>query len=189
MTASNPHPRIDSNPPSRNRRRWLVGVVAGAAAVAGAGLAWRKYQPQAMSSGAESALWPLTFARLDGSDLRMAPLRGKPLLLNFWATWCPPCVEELPLLSRFYNENAAKGWQVLGLAVDQLESVNRFLAKAPVSFPVALAGVAGVELAKSLGNLSGGLPFTVVFGSDGSVVHRKMGKVTPDDLLAWALLK
>ncbi len=189
MTEANPRPRIEDNPPSRNRRGWLVGAVAGAAAVAGAGLAWRQYQPQAMSNDAESALWQLEFARLDGSSLRMASLRGKPLLLNFWATWCPPCVEELPLLSRFYNENTLKGWQVLGLAVDQLEPVNRFLSKTPVSFPVALGGVAGLQIGKSLGNLSGGLPFTVVFGSDGVVAHRKMGKVAPHDLRAWALLE
>lgn len=174
---------------SRSRRRWLMGAVAGAAALGGLGLAWRTYQPQAMAPAAESALWQLQFAALDGKLLNMASLRGRPLLLNFWATWCPPCVEELPLLSSFYQEHSAKGWQVLGLAVDQLDPVKRFLARTPVSFPVVLAGVSGVEIGRSLGNLSGGLPFTVVLGSDGLVAHRKMGKVTPDNLRAWALLK
>ena len=172
-----------------SRRRWLMGAVAGAAALGGIGLAWRTYQPQTMSPTAESGLWQLEFPGLDGGMFSMASLRGKPVLLNFWATWCPPCVEELPLLSSFYQEHSVKGWQVLGLAVDQLEPVKHFLAKAPVIFPVALAGVPGVELSKSLGNLSGGLPFTVVLGSDGLVAHRKMGKVSPDNLLAWASLK
>lgn len=174
---------------SRSRRRWLIGAVAGAAALAGVGLAWRRYQPQTMSPDAESALWQLQFATLGGNLLNMASLRGRPLLLNFWATWCPPCVEELPLLSRFYRENSANGWQVLGLAVDQLDPVRHFLAKTPVTFPVALAGVSGMEIGRSLGNLSGGLPFTVVLGSDGQVAHRKMGKVSPENLRAWALLK
>lgn len=174
---------------SRSRRRWLMGAVAGAAALGGVGLAWRTYQPQAMAPAAESALWQLQFAALDGQQLHMASLRGRPLLLNFWATWCPPCVEELPLLSSFYQEHSAKGWQVLGLAVDQLDPVKRFLARTPVSFPIVLAGVSGVETGRSLGNLSGGLPFTVVLGSDGLVAHRKMGKVTPENLRAWALLK
>jgi len=185
-STSSPDPAENS---SRTRRRWLIGAVAGAAALGGMGLAWRKYQPQAMSPAAESELWPLEFVTPDGRLLRMAALRGKPVLLNFWATWCPPCVEELPLLSRFYQENSAKGWQVMGLAVDQLEPVKHFLAKTPVTFPVAMAGMPGIELSRSLGNLSGGLPFTVVLGSDGLVAHRKMGKVTPDDLRAWALLK
>ena len=77
----------------------------------------------------------------------------------------------------------------MGLAVDQLAAVNGFLAKAPVKFPVALAGLSGVDLSKTLGNLGGGLPFTVVLGKDGSVLHRKMGRVTPDDLRVWAQLK
>ena len=78
---------------------------------------------------------------------------------------------------------------MLGLAVDQLVAVNSFLTKTPVTFPIALAGMPGVALSKSLGNLGGGLPFTVLFGSDGSVLHRKMGQVTADDLRSWAALK
>lgn len=188
MTELTPSPDF-AEKTSRSRRRWLMGAVAGAAALGGVGLAWRTYQPQTMSSTAETGLWQLEFAAPDGTPLSMASMRGKPLLLNFWATWCPPCVDELPLLSSFYRENSAKGWQVLGLAVDQPDPVKRFLAKSPVAFPVALAGVPGVEVSKSLGNLSGGLPFTVVLGSDGVVAHRKMGKITPDNLRAWALLK
>jgi peroxiredoxin len=92
-------------------------------------------------------------------------------------------------LSRFYQENSSRGWQVFGLAVDRLDPVKRFLERSPVTFPVAMADMHGVEIGRSLGNLSGGLPFTVVLGSDGRVVQRKMGKVTPDDLLAWALMK
>jgi thiol-disulfide isomerase/thioredoxin len=172
-----------------SRRGWLLGAVAGAAALGGAGLAWHKYQPQAVTPGAESALWSMDFGGLDGNRMAMSALRGRPLLINFWATWCPPCVEELPLLSAFYQQNSAKGWQVLGLAVDQVDPVKRFLGKSPVSFLVAMAGVSGIELGKSLGNLSGGLPFTVVLGSDGVVAHRKMGKVSIDDLRAWAALK
>ena len=175
--------------PSQNRRRWLLGSVAGVAALGGAGWAWRNYPPQMTLTAAESALWGREFTTPDGRQLSMASLRGKPVLLNFWATWCPPCVEELPLLSRFYEGNSAKGWQVLGLAVDQPEPVKRFLMKSPVTFPVAMAGMEGVEVSRSLGNLSGGLPFSVVLGSDGRVAHRKMGKVSPEDLRAWDALK
>ena len=171
-----------------SRRRWLMAGVAGAAALGGIGLAWRTYRPQPMLQNTVSELWQLEFATPDGGLLRTSTLRGKPLLLNFWATWCPPCVEELPLLSGFYHKNSANGWQVLGLAVDQPEPVKRFLSQAPVTFPVVLAGLAGVELGKSFGNLTGGLPFTVVLGSDGLVAYRKMGAVTPDELRSWALL-
>ena len=171
------------------RRHWLLGAVAGVSALAGAGLAWRKFQLQAPEPALDNSLWQMTFNTPEGQTLRMADLRGKPLLLNFWATWCPPCVEELPLLNSFFKENTAKGWQVLGLAVDQLEPVKRFLAKAPLDFSVGMSGMPGLELSKSLGNLSGGLPFTVVFGADGQVVQRKIGKIKPEDLQAWVAFK
>ena len=188
MTHVNHAPDGDRNS-QPSRRRWLVGAVAGAVAVGGIGWAWRNESSPGTPSAAESALWQLEFGTPEGTPLRMSALRGKPLLLNFWATWCPPCVDELPLLTNFYRENLANGWQVLGLAVDQLDPVKRFLLKTPTAFPVAMAGMSGLEISRSLGNLSGGLPFTVVLGSDGLVAHRKMGKVTADDLRVWALLK
>jgi len=70
-------------------------------------------------------------------------------------------------------------------AIDRLDSVERFLAHSPVSFPVAMAGNTGIEMTRSLGNLVGGLPFTVVFGADGVVAHRKMGRISPGDLRSW----
>ncbi len=187
MTEQNMTPAVGST--ASNRRRWLLGGVAGAAALTGASVAWRRYEPQALAPSAESALWALDFVAPSGGPVRMATFLGKPLLLNFWATWCPPCVEELPLLSRFYTENMKKGWQVLGLAVDQRDPVNRFLARDPVSFPVALAGLSGVDLGKTLGNATGGLPFTVVFGSDGLLAQRKIGRISPEDLQTWIAIK
>ena len=113
---------------------------------------------------------------------------GKVYVVEFWATWCPPCIAELPLLDGFYRENASKNWKVLGIAVDQLASVKGFLERSPVTFPVAMAGQGGIELARSLGNLHGGLPFSVLFGADGRILHRKMGQVTDGDLRAWLRL-
>lgn len=141
-----------------------------------------------MASDVGEQLWPLRFETPSGSTLAMESLRGRPLLLNFWATWCPPCVEELPLLDAFYRENSSKSWQVLGLAIDQPSAVRAFLQRTPVSFPVGFAGLGGTELAKALGNLSGGLPFTVVIGAGGEVLQRRMGRVTAADLAQWSRL-
>lgn len=174
----------------------LYGGAAAAAVTLGAGLAW--WQKPATSSVADAAgatdavadaFWGLSFDSPGGVPLAMRSFRGKPLLVNFWATWCPPCVEELPLLDFFYQENKAKNWQVLGLAVDQPSAVRTWLQTRPLNFPVGMAGLGGTDLSKSMGNLAGSLPFTVVFGVSGAVLHRKIGKVLPEDLAQWASLK
>jgi len=166
---------------------------AAAAGLAGVGVAWLKYGPQKLTpvqtNAAQDALWAFSFDTPDGQSQPMSNFRGKPLLLNFWATWCPPCVEELPLLDAFYQEQKAKGWQVLGLAVDQPSAVRKWLQAKPLGFPVGMAGLSGIELSKSLGNAAGSLPFTVVFSGSGKLLHRKTGQVTPDDLKLWAALK
>jgi len=188
MTQHLPTPMAATDKPGR--RRLLYGAVAAAAGATGLGLAWWQNQRLSPSLAPEqAALWKLVFQTPDQAPLDMQKFAGKPLLLNFWATWCPPCIEELPLLDRFFAENAANGWQVLGLAVDQAEPVRTFLKRLPLRFPVALAGFAGIELSKSLGNLSGGLPFTVVLGRSGAVLHRKIGIVRAEDLQLWRQLR
>lgn len=170
----------------RLRRRGVLGAVALAAAAGGAALAWWRYRLAPVDAGVAALVWAQRMPQPGGGELEFSRLRGRPLVLNFWATWCPPCVEELPLLNAFYRQNQAKGWQVVGIAVDRQESVSTFLARNPLDFPIAIAGLPGAELGKQLGNLAGGLPFTVVLGADGRVLHRKMGKVSADDLRAWA---
>lgn len=178
------------------RRKLILGGAAALAALAGAGVAWRHFDPHGAAAtkegdavdAAAAAFWAMSFETPDGKPLAMNSLRGKPLLLNFWATWCPPCVEELPLLDRFHQAHRERGWQVLGLAVDQPSAVQKWLRLKPLSFAVGLAGFGGTELSKSLGNVSGSLPFSVVFGGSGAVLHRKLGQVHENDLLQWSQL-
>ncbi|MDB5963548.1 MAG: putative thioredoxin family protein [Polaromonas sp.] len=177
-----------------NRRLALYGGVAVAAGLAGAGAAWwsGRRAPGAAGEGVVGAaadaaadpFWSLVFDTPDGQTLAAASLRGKPLLVNFWATWCPPCIEELPLLDAFYNAHKAR-IAVLGLAVDQPSAVRKWLQAKPLGFAVGMAGLAGTELSKSLGNTAGSLPFTAVFDAGGAPVHHKTGKVSPEDLAAW----
>lgn len=183
------HAASQDSQTSLSRRRWLYAGVAGAAAVGGAGLAWWKFKPHAMEPGAEQALWSMEFEKPDGGMLSLAALAGKPLVLNFWATWCPPCVEELPLLNGFFREHADRGWRVVGLAIDQPSAVRKFLQRLPLDFPIGLAGLGGSDLGRSLGNLTGGLPFTVVLGAEGKVLQRKMGQVSAQDLKLWSSLR
>lgn len=160
------------------RRRWLAAGVAVAAAAGGAGVAawWRARQEA-------PALWGLEFPTPEGTPLRLADWRGRPLLLNFWATWCAPCVREMPALDRFAAEQGPRGWAVLGLAVDNPAQVRQFLAKLPVRYPIAIAGFPAVALSKELGNTQGGLPFTVAFDRRGQPVWRHLGETTYDRLV------
>lgn len=166
-----------------NRRRWLGAGIAAAAAAAGAG--WALYRSRSPLGDAETALWAMSFEQPGGGSLALASLRGQPLLVNFWATWCPPCIKEMPLLDRFYREQHARGWQVVGLAADNAEPVREFLGRLPMSFPIGLAGFEGVGLSRRLGNANGALPFTVVLGADGAIAARKLGAIAPEDLDLW----
>ena len=174
------------------RRQLLIASVGAAAAATGLGWsAWRERRSAAGSESADPAagpgdVWSLRFPQPGGGELVMADLRGRPLVLNFWATWCPPCVKEMPALDRFYRARRASGWQVVGLAIDGPTPVRDFLARVPIGFPIGLAGFEGTELSRRLGNEKGALPFTVVFGRDGQVTHRKLGETTFEELERWA---
>jgi thiol-disulfide isomerase/thioredoxin len=157
-------------------------MAVGALAAGMGGALWRAGTGEPAGVG---ALWNERFDEPAGGELVMSVLRGRPLLLNFWATWCPPCVTELPMLDRFQRDHAQAGWRVVGLAIDGPTPVREFLTRQPLGFPVGLAGLNGVELSRSLGNESGGLPFTVVFDRRGSLVARKLGALKGDDLQAW----
>jgi thiol-disulfide isomerase/thioredoxin len=176
------------------RRRLMLGGVALSAGAAGLGVGsglWRKKtEPQtgpAQVGDPETAfLWDLSFTQPDGATLALASLRGKPLLINFWATWCPPCVKEMPEFDRFHREYSGRGWQVLGLAVDSPTPVRDFLKRVPVGYTIALAGFEGTEMSRKLGNPQGALPFTVMIGASGKALQRHLGETTFDALANWA---
>ena len=165
-------------------RRALLAASGLAAGAAGIGLSWWQSRPAPPPPG--SNLWALRFARPDGGEVVMTQLRGRPLVLNFWATWCPPCVREMPQLSRFAREFGPAGWQVVGLAAEQAEPVRRFLQKLAVEFPIGLAGVQAIELSRELGNAQGALPFTAVFDASGRQVQQRLGETHFEELAQWA---
>lgn len=171
-----------------SRRHWLLGAAGVAAAAAGAGVALFKGQAgnaPAMDAPLQ-AFWQLQLQTPDGQSQAVQAYAGKPLLVNFWATWCPPCVRELPLLSAFAQQ-AAPHLQVLGLAVDQAPNVQRWLQRQPLAFPVLMAGAGGIGLTRSLGNESGGLPFSLLLDGEGHVRQRKIGELSDEQLQQWLL--
>lgn len=166
-----------------SRRRWLLAAGGAVAAAAGAGWGWwRRRQFDEETAG----LWTLELPTPAGGTLAFSTLRGRPLVLNVWATWCPPCVREMPQLDRFHADYAPRGWQLVGLAADGLQPVRDFLARTPVGYPVALAGAAGIAMARRLGNADGALPYTVLFGADGRIRARRRGETNYEELARWA---
>jgi thiol-disulfide isomerase/thioredoxin len=166
------------------RRRLMLAAGAAAAVAGGLGASWWTHRPPAHTD--LPALWDMSFDQPDGGKLSMQSLRGQPLVINFWATWCPPCIKELPQLERFQREFGPKGWRVLALAIDREQAVREFLTKIPLKLTVALGGLEGVELGRVLGNDQGGLPFSVVLDAAGRVAQRKSGQTHFDELAGWA---
>jgi thiol-disulfide isomerase/thioredoxin len=170
-----------------NRRTAMNAGVAALAAIAGVGVAWKRQALGAIAPEALHAFWAAEFDTPTGESLSMKSLQGRPVVINFWATWCTPCIEEMPLIDTFFRENESKGWQVLGLAIDQPSRVRQFLTQFPVNYKIGLAGLNGTELGKILGNDVGGLPFTVVLNANGELMQRKLGKLTPADINKWVI--
>lgn len=177
--------------PTKSRRSILVAAGLLAAA-AGATLAWRKtrhYDPPVAIQPADT-FWAQEWDTPQGGPkIQLQSYRGKRLLINFWATWCPPCVDELPLLNDFYTKHSGEGWNVLGLAIDKPSAVLAFFKHTPLSYPVGMAGLNGQALMEMFDNPVGALPFSLLIGSEGIVLRRKLGKVTPRDLEVWSQLK
>ncbi len=172
-----------------NRRIWVLAGAGAAAAAAGVG--WRlRNTPEAagpLPDEAALAFWQMNFTQPDDQVLALASLRGQVLVVNFWGTWCPPCVKEMPEIDRFARQAAARGVRVLGLAIDNPTAVRQFLARSPVGYTIGLAGLDGTEIARKLGNTSGAMPFTVIFNRQGAVVQRKLGVTSAEELERWTL--
>lgn len=170
---------------SGNRRLFVAAGVVGLVGAVVGQLWYRGVVSQDLSESASAALWGAEFETPQGTNLKLADFKGKPLVINFWATWCPPCVEEIPLIDDFFRENSSKGISVVGLAIDQPGRVKRFVDEFSLSYPVGLAGMNGTELSKMLGNESAALPFTVVLDKDGKVFQKKLGKLSPEEIKNW----
>jgi thiol-disulfide isomerase/thioredoxin len=108
--------------------------------------------------------------------------RGKVLVVNFWASWCPPCVEEMPALDKIAQEYATKNVLIVGIGIDSPSIVREFLEKTPVSYPIVIGGLEGSNLSKQMGNTQGALPFTVIVNSKGKSIYSKLGKISEEEL-------
>ncbi len=176
------------------RRTVLLGL-GGLAAMAVSGwAAWRassRSAPaanRAVGPSAESvraqpnprALYDAQFPGLDGQEFLLSSLKGRPVVVNFWATWCAPCVQEMPYLDGMSKE--LPDIMFVGIGIDTAQNIAQFVAKLPVSYRLLVAGHAGIALVRELGNSAGGLPFTLLFDANGSIFDSILGQIEPVDL-------
>lgn len=117
------------------------------------------------------------FPGLTGEQQAMSQWKGKTIIVNFWATWCPPCLEEMPELSNLYTKYQAENLVVLGISSDELDKIREFSKETPVSYPLLSGDVDAMNISESLGNNKGVLPYTVIIAPDGNIAKTYFGLV------------
>jgi len=180
-----------ASPPTvrrRGRRRLIIGGIALAALAVGAGTAYFHGSHDATRDG--SAILGLVLPDAQGRQQALAQWRGKVLVVNFWATWCAPCREEMPEFVAAQARDGAKGVQFVGIAVDDPVKVRSFIKEIGLNYPALIGGYGAIELSKTLGNDLAALPFTIVLDRQGRVAHTQLGPLKAarlDDLLGKLL--
>jgi thiol-disulfide isomerase/thioredoxin len=166
------------------REALILGAAGLGAAAAGFVAGPRLLELGSTSSGRDDgyALFASSFPDLHGKARPLAEWRGKVLVVNFWATWCTPCIEEIPLLSAAWKKYRDAGVEIVGIAIDNGAKVVEFTRTVPISYPILLAEQGGIDLMRRLKNTSGGLPYTVIVDRRERLVHRKLGVLKAGDL-------
>ncbi|MDC8758735.1 TlpA family protein disulfide reductase [Janthinobacterium fluminis] len=153
------------------------------------GLSKNKAGPQTTSAapgvtGPVQALFAQSMADAAGKTQALGQWRGKAMIVNFWAPWCAPCVDEMPELSALQREMAGKNLQIIGIGIDSPANIAQFAGKFKIDYPVYVAGLEGTNLSRLFGNTAGGLPYTVLIGADGQVKKTYLGRLKFAELRA-----
>jgi thiol-disulfide isomerase/thioredoxin len=175
-----------------NRANLLIIFVAVLGAALGLVAGSRFGQPPEISAPAGmSILKPgdmradLQLPDVDGQPRQLSDWDGKLVLLNFWATWCGPCREEMPLLSETGRKFSRNGLQVVGIAIDEADAVKDFLKDSPVRYPILIGGDDDPNASLLFGDTRSVLPYSVLIGRDGKVLAQRAGSFSPSELAGW----
>jgi thiol-disulfide isomerase/thioredoxin len=172
-------------------RRALIAAIVLAAGAAGVWSALSR-QPTLEAAPATigaNRLDALRLADASGTEMPFSAWRGKLLVVNFWATWCPPCREEMPGFSRIAGRLRDRGVQFVGISIDSADNVRQYLQEEAIDYPLLIGGADAIQISAELGNAAQGMPFTVIFSPDGSVIERKLGTYKEAELEAILLAR
>lgn len=133
-------------------------------------------------SGDAETLAATRFSDLAGTTRSLAEWRGRIVVLNFWATWCAPCREEIPMLIATREKYSRQGVEVVGIAIDSAAKVAEYVLQMKIPYPILLGDAGGLELMRTLGNRASGLPYTVLLDRAGVPAARKLGALQQDEL-------
>ena len=121
---------------------------------------------------------------VSGKQHNISEWQGKIRVINFWATWCPPCLKEIPEFMALQKQYAAKGLQFIGIAVDDQEPVAEYLASTKINYPILIGGLTGIALANQLGNRVDAVPFTLIVNRQGQIMHQHPGEFSREQIMA-----
>lgn len=133
-------------------------------------------------SNSPSPLPEFSFPDLSGKEHNISEWKGKIMVINFWATWCPSCKEEIPDFIALQKDYADKGLQIIGLSIEEPEPVGEYLDNVKINYPVLIAGDQGMLLSRQLGNFLEGIPFTLIVDRQGQIVETKTGQFSKERL-------
>ncbi|MBU3576831.1 redoxin family protein [Polynucleobacter sp. UK-Kesae-W10] len=166
-----------------NRRQWIIiSGISLLALLAGVFSSHWISQTGLASDPSIKAFFANSWQTPDGKPANSENWRNKVLVVNFWASWCPPCVEEMPALDKIAQEYADKNVLIVGIGIDSPSNIREFLQKTPISYPIVIGGLEGSNLAKQMGNTQGALPYTVIINPQGKSIYTKLGKISEDEL-------
>ncbi len=166
-----------------NRRQWIIiTLISLLALLAGVFSSHWISKTGLASEPAIKAFFANSWKTPDGKVVNSADWQGKVLVVNFWASWCPPCVEEMPTLDLLQKAFLQENVLFVGIGIDSPSNIREFLEKTPVSYSILIGGLEGSALSKQMGNAQGALPFTVIINSKGKAVYSKLGKISEDEL-------
>jgi peroxiredoxin len=140
-----------------------------------------------LAAGGNYPLKGISFKDVKGTEVSLGQYSGKLVVLNFWASWCPPCVEEMPELETIYPDLQKINIEMVGIGIDSPSNIREFLQNRSFSYPLLIAGAGGSELATRLGNSGSALPFTVILDAKGEIIFKKLGRITGEEILKLAL--